>query len=72
MMIWSGILIYWANAVFSIKIFGYELFHFFPAWFYEFLGVPFPSRRRLAASFLFYVAVFDKRRRVCFVSDNFG
>ena len=41
MMIWSGILIYWANAVYSIRIFGYELFHFFPAGFYEYLGIPF-------------------------------
>jgi len=40
MMIWSGILIYWANAAYGIKIFGYELFHFFPAPFYEFLGIP--------------------------------
>ena len=35
MMIWSGILIYWANQVYSIRIFGYELFHFFPSSFYE-------------------------------------
>ena len=41
MMIWSGLLIYRANAVYAIKIFGYELFHFFPAWFYETLGLPF-------------------------------
>lgn len=39
-MIWSGILIYWANAVYGFKIFGYELFHFFPPWFYEMLGIP--------------------------------
>ena len=30
MMIWSGLLIYWANAVYGLKILGYELFHFFP------------------------------------------
>ncbi len=41
LMIWSGIFIYWANQVFSIRLFGYELFHFFPAWFYETLGLPF-------------------------------
>ena len=41
MMIWSGILIYWANPVYSIRVFGYELFHFFPAGFYETLGIPF-------------------------------
>lgn len=39
-MIWSGLLIYWANAVYGFKIFGYELFHFFPPWFYETLGIP--------------------------------
>lgn len=41
LMIWSGLLIYWANAVYGIKIGSYELFHFFPAWFYEMLGIPF-------------------------------
>jgi len=41
LMIWSGILIYWANAIYSIKIFGYELFHFFPAWFYEIYKIDF-------------------------------
>ena len=41
LMIWSGLLIYWANAVYGIKIGSYELFHFFPAWFYETLGIPF-------------------------------
>lgn len=41
LMIWSGLLIYWANQVYGIKIGDYELFHFFPAWFYEYLGIPF-------------------------------
>ena len=40
MMIWSGMLIYWANDVYGIRIFGYELFKFFPAWFNETLGIP--------------------------------
>ncbi len=40
MMIWSGMLIYWANPAYGIRIFGYELFNFFPAWFYETLGIP--------------------------------
>ena len=53
MMIWSGLLIYWANAVFGIKIFGYELFHFFPAWFYEFLGIPFRLAEGLQLHFFF-------------------
>lgn len=41
LMIWSGLLIYWANAVYGIKIGSYELFHFFPKGFYEYLGIPF-------------------------------
>lgn len=41
LMIWSGLLIYWANDVYGIKIGSYELFHFFPKGFYEFLGIPF-------------------------------
>jgi thiosulfate reductase cytochrome b subunit len=40
LMIWSGMLIYWANPVYGIKLFGYELFHFFPQWFYAYLGIP--------------------------------
>lgn len=40
MMIWSGLLIYWANDVYGIRIFGYELFKFFPAWFNDTLGIP--------------------------------
>lgn len=53
MMIWSGILIYWANAVYGIKIFGYELFHFFPAWFYETLGIPYRLAEGLQLHFFF-------------------
>ena len=40
MMIWSGLLIYWANSVYGIRLFGYELFKFFPQGFYDFLGIP--------------------------------
>ncbi|MEJ7709976.1 MAG: hypothetical protein WKF84_08970 [Pyrinomonadaceae bacterium] len=43
LMIWSGLLIYWSNAVYGIRIFGYELFRFFPAWFFEGLGIPFQT-----------------------------
>ncbi|MDQ6785941.1 MAG: cytochrome b/b6 domain-containing protein [Acidobacteriota bacterium] len=53
MMIWSGILIYWANQIYSIKIFGGELFHFFPAWFYETLGIPFRLAEGLQLHFFF-------------------
>ena len=53
LMIWSGLLIYWANAVYGIKIFGYEIFHFFPAGFYEFLGIPFRLADGLQQHFFF-------------------
>lgn len=53
MMIWSGILIYWANAAYGIRIFGYELFHFFPAPFYEFLGIPFRLAEGIQLHFFF-------------------
>jgi thiosulfate reductase cytochrome b subunit len=33
-MIWSGLLIYWANDVYAIRWRGREIFHFFPDWFY--------------------------------------
>jgi thiosulfate reductase cytochrome b subunit len=53
LMIWSGILIYWANAVYGIRVFGYELFHFFPAWFNEALGIPFQLANGMALHFFF-------------------
>ncbi len=40
LMIWSGLLIYWANPVYGIRLFGYELFKFFPQGFYDALSVP--------------------------------
>lgn len=53
MMIWSGLLIYWANPVYGIRIFGYELFAFFPQSFYEFLGIPFRLGEGLQLHFFF-------------------
>jgi len=53
MMIWSGILIYWANPVYGIRIFGYELFKFFPDWFNEYLGIPFRLAEGLQLHFFF-------------------
>jgi len=35
LMIWSGILIYWANDVYRVGIGSRTFFHFFPAGFYE-------------------------------------
>lgn len=53
MMIWSGLLIYWANRVYSIRIGSYELFHFFPDAFFEVLGVPFRLAEGLQLHFFF-------------------
>ena len=53
LMIWSGILIYWANAAYGLKIFGYEIFHFFPNWFYEKLAIPFRLAEGIQLHFFF-------------------
>ncbi len=39
-MIWSGLLIYWANDVYAIRFRGHVLFKFFPDWFYERFASP--------------------------------
>ena len=38
-MIWSGLLIYWANDEYKIRIGGNDLFHFFPNGFYSSLNL---------------------------------
>ncbi len=43
-MIWSGLLIYWANDVYRVGWGNVTLFHFFPGWFYDALNL----RSRLA------------------------
>jgi thiosulfate reductase cytochrome b subunit len=53
MMIWSGILIYWANQIYAIRIFGNELFKFFPQWFYDYLNIPFRLAEGLQLHFFF-------------------
>lgn len=53
MMIWSGMLIYWANPVYGIRIFGYELFAFFPPWFNEMLDIPYRLAEGLQLHFFF-------------------
>ena len=52
-MIWSGLLIYWANDVYEIKLFGKVWFHFFPDSVYAFLHIPF----RLAEGMAWHFAV---------------
>ena len=53
LMIWSGLLIYWANDVYGIRIFGFELFRFFPQWFYDLLGIPSRLAEGISMHFLF-------------------
>jgi thiosulfate reductase cytochrome b subunit len=53
MMVWSGILIYWANQVYDIRLLGYDLFHFFPQLFYDTLGIPFRLAEGLQLHFFF-------------------
>ncbi len=53
LMIWSGLLIYWANAVYVVRIGSFVLFRFFPQWFYETLGIPFRLAEGMALHFFF-------------------
>ncbi len=53
LMIWSGMLIYWANQVYAIYIGNYELFRFLPPWFNDFFGIPFRLAEGLQLHFFF-------------------
>ena len=52
-MIWSGLLIYWANSVYAIRLGGFTLLKFFPAWFYSTLGVEYRLAEGMAWHFTF-------------------
>ena len=52
-MIWSGLLIYWANDVYAIKIGGTPVIKFFPKSFYQALHIPFRLAEGMAYHFLF-------------------
>lgn len=49
-MIWSGMLIYWASDTYTITLFGHTYFNFFPNWFYDTFHIP----RRLAEGMAFH------------------
>jgi thiosulfate reductase cytochrome b subunit len=49
-MIWSGMLIYWASDTYTITLFGHTYLKFFPNWFYQTLHIP----RRLAEGMAFH------------------
>lgn len=52
-MIWSGLLIYWANDVYRIGWGDKILFHFFPKGFYQSLNIPFRLAEGMSWHFLF-------------------
>jgi len=49
-MIWSGMLIYWANDEYSVTLFGHTFFKFFPDSFYK----TFHIQQRLAEGMAFH------------------
>ncbi len=52
-MIWSGLLIYWANDVYAIRVGGVTIFHFFPDWFYRLLQLEHGLATGMAYHFAF-------------------
>ncbi len=52
-MIWSGMLIYWANDVYQVKIGSTVLVKFFPEWFYNTLHIPYRLSEGMAFHFVF-------------------
>jgi thiosulfate reductase cytochrome b subunit len=52
-MIWSGLLIYWANDVYEIKLFGVSIFKFFPEVVYQWLNAAFRLADGMAWHFAF-------------------
>ncbi len=52
-MIWSGLLIYWANDVYDVRVGGVTLIHFFPNWFYRALDLEHGLAMGMAYHFTF-------------------
>lgn len=52
-MVWSGLLIYWANAVYRVGVGGFTLFKFFPQKFYEWLHIDHRLAEGMALHFFF-------------------
>ena len=52
-MIWSGMLIYWANDIYQIKIGNTVIIKFFPDWFYKLFHVPYRLSEGMAFHFVF-------------------
>lgn len=52
LVIWSGLLIYWAHDVYRVGIGNWTVFHFFPNWFYDTLTVSGRLAEGMAGHFL--------------------
>jgi thiosulfate reductase cytochrome b subunit len=52
-MIWSGLLIYWANDIYQVRIGNKLLVKFFPEWFYKTLHIPYRLAEGMAFHFVF-------------------
>src|SRR5260221_10236704 len=52
-MIWSGLLIYWANDVYALRLGDVTFVKFFPDWFYRALGLEFSLAAGMAYHFAF-------------------
>jgi thiosulfate reductase cytochrome b subunit len=52
-MIWSGLLIYWANDIYEIRLGRITLFHFFPAWVYRTFSLDHRLAEGMAWHFMF-------------------
>jgi len=52
-MIWSGLLVYWANIVYKIQVGSTLIFKFFPKGFYEALHIPFHLAKGMSFHFAF-------------------
>ena len=53
LMIWSGLLIYWANDVYGVHIGGFTLFKFFPESFYSTFNIAFRLAEGMSWHFTF-------------------
>ena len=52
-MIWSGLLIYWANDIYKVKAGSTTVVKFFPQWFYKTFNVPFRLAEGMSYHFTF-------------------
>ncbi len=71
LMIWSGLLIYWANDVYRIGVGETTLFKFFPQAFYERFNIGFRLAEGMAIAFHIYVDFCHQRLALRFVFGVF-